>query len=375
MKIKRYFESYIWQKSEWPHFRWDNSALMQSLAEFSSAHGLLMGKMSMLGFEKKSHSMLNTLCDEIISSSIIEGIAVNPQSLRSSLARKLGIKDDGIIFIEDRYTDGLAEIMVDAIDHCHEFLSTDRLFDWHAALFPTGRSGMYKILVGDWRKGEEPMQVVSGALGHEKVHYEAPPSDTVPQMMDELIDWYNRMEYSPAIMAGIVHLWFVSIHPFDDGNGRIARILTEMTLSRLDGGAGRYYSISAEINRHKKDYYEMLELAQKGGMDITRWLDWFIRMLKRAIEHSDNQLANTLRKADFWDRNRNIIINERQRKILNMLFDDFEGKLTTSKWAKICKCSQDTALRDIKDLISKKILNESEAGGRSINYHLVTDSD
>ncbi len=260
--------------------------------------------------------------------------------------------------------------MLDAVRNCQEPLTDERLFDWHAALFPFGRSGMHRITVADWRKGEEPMQVVSGAFGHEKVHYEAPPSDAVPDEMERLIEWCNTADQSPFIMAAVAHLWFVTVHPFDDGNGRISRTLADMLLARLDEDSARYYSMSAEINRNKKAYYEVLERTQKGDLDITEWMLWFFGCLENAIVRASGIIERTLQKAAYWDEFRDVDINERQRKVVNRLWDGFEGKLTSSKWAKICGCSQDTALRDINDLIAKGMLRNSGEGGRSANYLL-----
>ena len=309
------------------------------------------------------------MTDELISSSEIEGVLLNPKSVRSSLARRLGIEDDGLL-AEDHYVEGLVDVMLDAVHNYRVPLTAERLFGWHAALFPLGRSGMHSITVADWRKGEEPMQVVSGAFGHEKVHYEAPASVDVPAEMARLIDWCNSSGQSPFIMAAVAHLWFVAIHPFDDGNGRISRTIADMLLARLDLGSGRYYSMSAEINRNKKVYYEILERTQKGDLDITEWILWFFNCLEKAITRTSAVVERTLEKAAYWDKFRDVEINERQRKVINRLWDGFDGKLTTSKWAKICSCSQDTALRDINDLISKDMLRDSGEGGRSTNYLL-----
>ncbi len=333
-------------------------------------HGQLNGQMSMLGFDEKSQASLTAMTDELVTSSEIEGVSLNRDSVRSSIARRLGIEDDGML-AEDHYVDGLVDVMVDAIRNCLEPLTDDRLFGWHAALFPTGRSGMYKITVGDWRKGDEPMLVVSGALGHEKVHYEAPSSAVVPSEMERLVQWCGATDLPPFVMAAVAHLWFVTIHPFDDGNGRISRTIADMFLARLDEKYSRYYSMSAEINRNKRSYYEMLERTQKGGMDITEWLLWFFGCLEGAIIRASAAVERTLRKTAYWERFRESAVNERQRKVVNRLWNDFEGKLTTSKWAKICGCSQDTALRDINDLLAKGMLRDSGEGGRSANYLLV----
>lgn len=360
---------YIWQRKDWPDFRWDAEALLEPMSRLSQLHGLLNGRMSMLGFNDKCHSLLSAMTEELISSSEIEGVLLNPNSVRSSIARRLGIEDDGLL-VEDHYVEGLVDVMLDAVRNCQEPLTEERLFGWHAALFPLGRSGMHRITVADWRKGEEPMQVVSGAFGQEKVHYEAPASADVPVEMERLISWCNNTGLSPFIMAAVAHLWFVTVHPFDDGNGRISRTLSDMLLARLDVDSARYYSMSAEINRNKKAYYEILERTQKGGLDITEWLLWFFDCLEKAITRASGVIERTLEKAVYWDHFRDVDINERQRKVINRLWDGFEGKLTSSKWAKICSCSQDTALRDINDLISKGMLRNSGEGGRSANYIL-----
>lgn len=360
---------YIWQRENWPDFRWDSEALLEPMSRLSHLHGLLNGRMSMLGFNEKSQALLSAMTDELISSSEIEGVLLNPKSVRSSLARRLGIEDEGLL-AEDHYVEGLVEVMLDAVHNYRAPLTAERLFGWHAALFPLGRSGMHSITVADWRKGEEPMQVVSGAFGHEKVHYEAPASADVPAEMARLIDWCNSSDQSPFIMAAVAHLWFVTIHPFDDGNGRISRTIADMLLARLDLGSGRYYSMSAEINRNKKAYYEILERTQKGNLDITEWILGFFDCLEKAITRTSAVVERTLEKAAYWDKFRKVEINERQRKVINRLWDGFDGKLTTSKWAKICSCSQDTALRDINDLILKDMLRDSGEGGRSANYLL-----
>lgn len=361
--------AYIWQREDWPEFRWDSEALLKPLSNLSRLHGELTGKMSSLGFNEKSQSLLTAMADELISSSEIEGVELNPNSVRSSIARRLGIDDDGLL-VEDHYVEGLVDVMLDAVGNCLQPLTDERLFGWHAALFPMGRSGMHRITVAHWREGEEPMQVVSGAFGHEKIHYEAPPSAVVPNEMKRLIDWSNTANLSPFIMAAVVHLWFVTIHPFDDGNGRLSRTLADMYLARLDDDSARYYSMSAEISRNKKAYYDVLERTQKGALDITEWILWFFNCLKNAIAQALQQIDTTLRKANYFDRFRNVEINERQRKVINRLWDGFDGKLTSSKWAKICHCSQDTALRDINDLVAKGMLRDSGAGGRSAGYLL-----
>ncbi|MCH5246013.1 MAG: Fic family protein [Muribaculaceae bacterium] len=369
MKRHQRHNAYIWQQKDWPNFRWNADAVLEPLTKLSRLHGLLNGRMSMLGFSEKNRSLLSAMTEELINSSEIEGVFLNPNSVRSSIARRLGFEDDGLL-IEDHYVEGLVDVMLDALRNCQGPLTDERLFDWHSALFPLGRSGMHKITVADWRNGDEPMQVVSGALGHERIHYEAPASTDVPNEMNRLLEWYNNANLSPFLMAAIAHLWFVTIHPFDDGNGRIGRTLADMSLARLDEDSARYYSMSAEINRNKKAYYEILEKTQKGNLDITEWLLWFFKCLENAIDRASSTIEHTLQKTAYWEKFRDVEINERQRKVINRLWDGFDGKLTSSKWAKICHCSQDTALRDINDLIAKGMLRNSGEGGRSSNYLL-----
>lgn len=360
--------TYIWQQPEWPNFSWDAARLIEPLSRLSRLHGELKGLMTLIGFENKSDSQLAALTDDLLNSSAIEGVVLNAESVRSSIARRLGLEVGGMLN-EDRYVEGLVNVMMDAVGNSSEPVSADRLFGWHSALFPYGRSGGMSITVADWRKGEEPMRVVSGAIGHEKVHYEAPPSESVPGEMSRFMEWCNADNHSPFIKAAIAHLWFVTIHPFDDGNGRISRTIADMFLSRLDE-AGRYYSMSAQINREKNKYYSVLEETQKGSLDVTEWLLWFFGCLEEAIRHALLLSGRTVEKARYWEAHRLTEINERQRKIINRLWDGFEGKLTTSKWAKMCRCSQDTALRDINDLIAKSMLRNSGEKGRAANYIL-----
>lgn len=371
--MRRYANAstFVWQRPDWPHFYWDAEALLAPLSELSKLHGILLGRMSALGLCQKNSASLASLAEELLGSSEIEGVVLRADSVRSSIARRLGIGDDGLL-VEDHYVEGLVDVMMDAVTNCEAPLTAERLFGWHCALFPMGRSGMVRITVGDWRVGDEPMQVVSGAMGHEKVHYQAPPSASVAMEMGRLLEWCNNAEETPVVMAAVAHLWFVTIHPFDDGNGRISRTLADYFLSRFDAGAGRFYSMSAEINRNKKSYYEILELTQKGNLDITEWLLWFFETLSSAFCRALAQTERTLQKAAYWDRFGDCEVNERQRKVINRMWDGFEGKLTTSKWAKMCHCSQDTALRDIKDLMEKGMLEVSADGGRSTWYRLTS---
>ena len=369
MKLRYQHPVYIWQRPEWPHFHWDMDAILPAIDKISRKHGILTGRMESLGFSQSSNAFLSALTDELTGSSAIEGVQINADSVKSSIARKLGLEYDDV-FSEDHYVEGLVDVMLDAIKNSSSPLTEERLFGWHAALFPTGRSGMYRITVGSWRVGDEPMQVVSGAFGHEKIHYKAPDSDDVPSEMEEFLSWCAECNYPPVLMAAIAHLWFVTIHPFDDGNGRISRTVSDMLLARMDSNGQRYYSMSAEIKSNKKGYYDILESTQHGDLDITRWLLWFFKTLEGAIDKTLSITDITLKKKRYWDFFRDVEINERQRKVINRLWDGFEGKLTSSKWGKICHCSQDTALRDIKDLIAKGMLRETPEGGRNKSYLL-----
>lgn len=365
-------EVYLWQKPDWPHFTWSADLLIVLLGEVRNLQGQLAGRMSVLGFEGLEQQ-LEAMTQEIVGSSLIEGVQLNAQSVRSSLARHLGMDALGDI-VPDHYSEGVVNAMMEATSDYQAELTSERLFDWHSALFPTGRSNGIRITVADWRKGEEPMQVVSGALGHEKIHYEAPPSSLVPSMMNDFIQWVNTPDITdPLIRAAIAHLWVVSIHPFDDGNGRITRTITELMLARADGMPQRFYSMSAEIMRQRKNYYDVLEKAQHGSMDVTQWIIWFLSALKESITTALNTTDRTLKKTAFWKLHGHKVTNDRQRKILNMLWDGFEGKLTTQKYARIAHCSHDTALRDIQQLVETGILSKSTEGGRSTSYLLSDD--
>lgn len=329
----------------------------------------MLGRISSLGFDIQEEAILSTMSAELIHSSEIEGETLNLSEVRSSIARRLGIETAGLV-TSTRYVEGVVEMLLDATQNYHEPLSDERLFGWHNVLFPTGRSGLYSIEVGKYRTGE--MQVVSGAMGHERVHYQAPDPQKVPTEMKRFIQWVNQDTTTDGVIkAAIAHLWFVSIHPFDDGNGRITRAITDMLLAQSENTSKRFYSMSAEIKQMQKEYYEILERTQKGDGDITAWLLWFLDCLEKALDSTENLLSGVLDKARFWEQHRNVQINERQRKLINLLFDGFFGKLTSSKWAKIAKCSPDTALNDIKDLIEKGLLEKNPEGGRSTNYQLV----
>lgn len=365
---------YIWQQPLWPKFTWDNSRLITLLSEVRNLEGRVHGLMSGLGMELQNRTSLDVMTQDVLRSCEIEGELLNPDRVRSSIARHLGVEVEGLPE-PDHYTDGVVQVMLDAVRNSEESLTHERLFNWHAALFPTGRSGMYPITVASYRVGIEPMQVVSGAMGKERVHYEAPSSEMVQDMMNDLLQWINNeKDVDPVLKAAIAHLWFVAIHPFDDGNGRLTRTITDMLLARADGMSHRFYSMSAEILRERKSYYEVLEKTTTGDIDITLWLEWFLLTLRSAILRSEATIKRVVKKSMFWQENRDVAMNERQVKAVNKLWDGFEGKLTTSKWAKMTKTSQATALRDITDLIDKGILYASNEGGRSMHYLLKVDS-
>lgn len=362
---------YLHEKKNWTDFTWDNKKVVIKLGEARNQQGRLLGKMESLGFDLQNEAVLNTLTLDVIKSSEIEGEFLEVEQVRSSIARQLGIDIAGSVESE-RYVEGVVEMMLDATQRYNLPLTKNRLFGWHAALFPTGWSNFYKITVADWRKDTTgPMQIVSGPMGKEKVHYQAPDSDRIEFEMEKFLNWYeNEHEIDLVLKAAIAHLWFVSIHPFDDGNGRITRAITDMTLARSDKSVRRFYSMSAQIRIERKGYYETLEKVQKGNSDITEWILWFLQCLINAIDSTEETLSKILHKAEFWKMHSKTIFNERQQKIINRLLDGFDGKLTTSKWGKINKCSQDTALRDIQDLISKNILQKEASGGRSTHYEL-----
>ncbi len=362
---------YVHQLTKWPQFTWKHEELLPLLASVRHKQGRLHGSMKMLGFPLRNEAILQTLTSDVLKSTEIEGEVLNPDQVRSSIARHLGMKVAGLI-PSDRNVDGVVEMMLDATQNFKKPLSKNRLCGWQSSLFPSGRSGLHKIKVGKWRDNKKgPMQVVSGAMGKEKVHYEAPNADRLEEEMFAFIKWFNVNEYSdPVLKSAVAHFWFVTVHPFDDGNGRIARALADMLLAKADGDAQRFYSMSAQIRLKRKSYYEILEKTQKGNLDITEWIKWFLNCLDHALDDTDKVMQAVLSKTHFWDKNAHKKINERQRMLINMLFDGFTGKLTSTKWAKIAKCSADTALRDINDLLNKKILRKDEAGGRSTGYFL-----
>lgn len=369
--MRRLHFTYLHQLSKWPHFTWNHEEVLEVLSRVRHKQGRLQGYMQALGFDLRNEATLKTLTLDVLKSSEIEGELLNPEQVRSSLARKLGMDVAGLV-ASDRDVDGVVEMMLDATQHFKKPLTKNRLFGWHSALFPGGRSGMHKITVGAWRGDDKgPMQVVSGAMGKERVHFEAPESHRLEHEMSLFLKWFNSSEpMDPVIKSAMAHLWFVTIHPFDDGNGRIARAIADLLLARSDGDHQRYYSMSAQIRVERNAYYNVLEKVQKGNLNITEWLVWFLDCLDRSIDTTDKALQTVLHKTKFWDRHLHTPINERQRLLINKLFDGFDGKLTSSKWAKITKCSADTALRDIQDLINKDILEKETGGGRSTNYAL-----
>ena len=362
---------YIYDRPDWPKFRWDQNAVVAPLAAVRHRQGRLIGRMESMGFSRRKEAVLETLTLDVLKSSEIEGEILNPDQVRSSIARRLGMDVAGLV-PADRNVEGVVEMMLDATQHFEKPLTVERLFDWHAALFPTGRSGLHKIKVGGWRDDSKgPMQVVSGPIGRERVHYEAPAAQRLDAEMTAFIAWANQPgDTDPVLRAAIGHLWFVTIHPFDDGNGRIARAIADWALAQSEKSAQRFYSMSAQIRQERNAYYDILEKTQKGTLDITDWLEWFLGCLDRAFDATETTLAVVFRKARFWEKHADTPLNQRQRLILNKLLDGFDGKLTSSKWAKLTKCSQDTAHRDILDLVNIGILVKDSAGGRSTSYSL-----
>lgn len=364
--------TYIYEQKGWPKFRWDEQRLLRPLAKVRHRQGRLIGHMRGLGFSLRKEAELQTLTQDVLKSSEIEGEVLDSQQVRSSIARRLGL-DIGALIPADRNVEGVVEMMLDATQNYAKPLTKDRLFGWHAALFPTGRSGMHRIRVGAWRKDEAgPMQVVSGPIGREHVHYEAPPAKKVGREMRAFLDWIEAdTPLDPVLKAAVAHLWSVTIHPFDDGNGRIARAIADMELARSEESSQRFYSMSAQIRFERKAYYDALGAAQKGDLDITDWLEWFLACLDRSFDRTNDILSNVLAKSRLWQTHAGEAFNERQRDMINRLLEGFVGKLTNAKWAKIERCSSDTALRDIDDLIKRGILVRDAAGGRSTSYSLV----
>jgi Fic family protein len=366
---------YIYERPDWPRFRWDHEVLAAPLAAVRHHQGRLIGRMEGLGFQLRAEAVLQSLTEEVLKSSEIEGERLDRDQVRSSIARRLGM-DIGALAPVDRNVEGVVEMMLDATQNYHAPLTEERLFGWHAALFPTGRSGMTKITVGAWRTGDAgPMQVVSGPIGREHVHYEAPAADRLPAEMRAFLAWFNATdETDPVIFAATAHLWFVTTHPFEDGNGRIARAIADMALARSEGTPRRFYSMSSQIRIERTAYYETLERTQKGDLDTTEWIAWFLQCLDRAFGGAETILASILRKARFWDAHAGETLNDRQRLVVNRLLNGFKGKLTSSKYGTLAKCSQDTAARDIEDLSRKGILARDPAGGRSTSYRLIAST-
>ena len=377
---------YVWQRNNWPHWVYDHKRLAPLLAQLHLAQGYLLGRMHDLGLNLRDQATLRILTEDVLKTSEIEGETLKLDSVRSSIARRLSV-DIGALAPADRHVDGVVDMVLDATRGHNIPLTTERLFGWHAAMFQTGYSSLTKIRVGQWRDDAQgPMQVVSGPMHRQKVHYEAPPAVLLDAEMGDFLNWFNLDNLSvdkltvdnqddPVVKAGLAHLWFVTVHPFEDGNGRIARAVGDMALARAEKSAQRFYSLSAQIQREREEYYDRLEATQKGDLDCTAWLEWFLGCLLRAIQSADETLAQVLAKARFWQHWAGTPLNDRQIKLLNKLLDGFDGKLTSSKWAAIGKCSQDTALRDITELMERGVLKKSEASGRSTSYELMPAGD
>jgi len=364
-------DDFIHTQEDWPRFRWNHESLAERLAGVRHEQGRLLGRMETLGFKLRQEAVLRTLTEDVLKSSEIEGEKLDAEQVRSSIARRLGM-DIGGLKAADRDVEGVVEMMLDATRNYEQPLTAERLFAWHASLFPTGRSGMRRIRVGAWRDDSSgPMQVISGAAGRERVHFEAPAAERVDSEMRNFLDWFNgNAETDWVVKAGLAHLWFVTIHPFDDGNGRVARAIADLALARSEQSSQRFYSMSAQIRQERAAYYDILERTGKATMDVTSWMDWFLACLGRAIEGAQATLGNVLSKARFWDAVGDSPLNTRQRLVLNRLLEGFDGKLTTMKYAKLAKCSHDTALRDILPLVDRGILVRNPEGGRSTTYAL-----
>ncbi len=362
---------YIYEHQNWPEFKWESETILPLISAVRYQQGIIVGKMGALGFELKNQANLEMLTLDILKTTEIEGELLNPEQVRSSIARRLGLEISGLV-TSDRTVDGVVDMMLDATRNFNEELNKDRLFSWHNSLFPAGYSGINKVITANWRDDATgPMQVVSGPIGKEKVHYRAPAAEILDQEMQLFFAWFNKnQDIDLVVKAGLAHLWYITIHPFDDGNGRIARAITDMVLAQSDRQLYRFYSMSTQIRKERMNYYAILEKTQKGSLDITEWLEWFLNCLLNSLEDSETILVKVIFKHNFWLQHATKIDNDRQRKVLNLLLDGFDGKLNTSKWAKICKCSQDTALRDIKDLLNKQVLYKLPGGGRSTSYDI-----
>jgi Fic family protein len=367
---------YIHEQVDWPRFHWNRESLAERLPSVRHEQGRLLGHMEALGFKLRQEAVLQTLTDDVLKTSEIEGERLDAGQVRSSIARRLGIDIAGLK-PADRNVEGIVEMMLDATHHHDQALTSERLFAWHSSLFPSGRSGMIRIKTGAWRDDRNgPMQVVSGSTGPEHVHFEAPSATKLDHEMRPFLDWFNSDAGMDAVLkAGLAHLWFVTVHPFEDGNGRIARAIADLALARSEGSSQRFYSMSAQIRQEHSAYYDVLERTQKGTMDVTLWMEWFVGCLSRAIDGAQTTLAGVLFKARFWEAVAGVPLNERQRLVINRVLDGFQGKLTTSKWAKLTKCSQDTALRDILNLVERGILVRNPEGGRSSSYALANTFD
>ena len=363
--------TYIHERSDWPKFTWDQEKLAPRLAAVRHRQGRLLGRMEAIGFPLRKEAVLETLTLDVVKSSEIEGAVLSPEQVRSSIARRLGMDIAGAV-PSDRHVEGVVEMMLDATQHFDQPLTAERLFGWHAALFPTGRSGLHTIIVGAWRDDSTgPMQVVSGPVGRETVHFEAPKAKRLKAEMVQFLSWANtKSDMDPVLRAALAHVWFVTIHPFDDGNGRIARAIADWALAQSEQSSQRFYSMSSQIRLERNDYYDILQQTQTATLNVTAWMEWFLGCLDRAIAGTESSLAGVFRKAKFWENAAGKHLNDRQRLILNTLLDGFEGKLTSSKWATLATCSQDTAHRDIQALIDQEILVKDAAGGRSTSYSL-----
>ncbi len=363
---------YIWEQQEWPRLTWDDGRLLEPLAAARLKQGRLLGSMARLGFDLKLEAQLEALTEDVVKSSEIEGEVLDRNSVRSSIARRLGVPAAAVA-PGDRRTEDVVEMMLDATENYEALLTPERLFGWQAALFPTGYSGMHKIKTGGWRDDSEgPMQVVSGPIGHQRVHYQAPPAPQLDDEMQAFLDWFNRRgEPEGLLRAGVAHLWFVTIHPFEDGNGRVARAIADQALAQSEESGQRFYSVSSQIRKERSDYYDMLERSQKGALDVTDWLAWFLDCFSRALDGAEVACANVLRKADFWQRYAREPFDKRQKTVLNRFLDGFEDKLTAKKWAVIGKCSIPTAQRDINELVERSILRRNPGGSKNTSYDLV----
>ena len=363
---------YIWEQPEWPNLTWDDGRLLEPLAAARLKQGRLLGSMARLGFDLKLEAQLEALTEDVIKSSEIEGEVLDRDSVRSSIARRLGVPAAAVV-PADRRTEGVVEMMLDATENYEALLTPETLFGWQASLFPTGYSGMHKVKAGAWRDDAAgPMQVVSGPIGRQQVHYQAPPAPQLDGEMQAFLDWFNcRGEPEGLLRAGLAHLWFVTIHPFEDGNGRVARAIADQALAQSEDSGQRFYSVSSQIRKERSDYYDMLERSQKGALDVTDWLAWFLDCFSRALDGAEAACANVLRKADFWQRYAREAFDKRQKTVLNRFLDGFEGKLTAKKWAAIGKCSIPTAQRDINELVERGILRRNPGGSKNTSYDLV----